>query len=415
MLLFVLSDLLQLEILTWIVGVPLLLFAVYLLYRQYRQFRSLQDELVQLKKMRRHSIEYEMVLKAMKLAIWHVDVPTKTITFESDYRDFTDSITPPPGSLVQDVINMLEPEHQDNVSKGMADMMDGLSDDFQVQYQVRVPHGDHTYWSESYAAVDKRDFNGKPLTIVGTSQRIDRRKEMQHALQEALDRAEESDRLKSAFLANISHEIRTPLNAIVGFSDVLPMVEDEEERQHLVGLIRQNNTQLLRLFDDMVSMSKLEARADGAVNNTRFDLRPLFTELIEKYISRSQETGVTLEIVDAERLPTLTTDRDRLREILNQYVNNALKFTTEGKVSLGCTVHNDKVRIWVRDTGKGIPEEWCNEKLFERFVKIDEFVSGTGLGLSICRRLAQMLKGEVGVESKLGEGSVFWVQLNDNN
>ena len=232
------------------------------------------------------------------------------------------------------------------------------------------------------------------------------------ALMDAVYHAEESDRLKSAFLANISHEIRTPLNAIVGFSDVLTLVEDEEERRKLIGLIKKNNDHLLRLFDDIVSMSKLEARGGGELNTSTFGVELVFMELITKYDLQCKEKGVPIVVEDAGSLPTLTTDRDRLREILNQYVNNALKFTSEGQVTLGCTSVGNKYRIWVRDTGKGIPEDKCDERLFERFFKVDEFVPGTGLGLSICRSLAMTLNGDVGMASTYGEGSVFWVELN---
>jgi signal transduction histidine kinase len=107
----------------------------------------------------------------------------------------------------------------------------------------------------------------------------------------------------------------------------------------------------------------------------------------------------------------LYTDRGRLREILNQYLNNALKFTEKGSVTIGYELRGEHVRLWVRDTGKGIPAEHCNEHLFERFFKVDEFIAGTGLGLSICRSLAQTLGGTVGVQSKEGAGSLFWVEI----
>jgi signal transduction histidine kinase len=244
--------------------------------------------------------------------------------------------------------------------------------------------------------------------------RIDQQKGIENALMEAVYHAEESDRLKSAFLANISHEIRTPLNAIVGFSEVLTNVEDESERMSLLNLIKKNNADLLRIFDDIMSMSKLEARGGEALKKSTFKLKDVLEELADKYQDKSKETGVPIVIENVEQLPILNTDRDRLREILNQYLDNAMKFTKEGQVTIGCTSQGDKVRIWVRDTGIGIPDTMCNEHLFERFVKVDEFVSGTGLGLSICRSLALSMNGEVGVESQKGKGSTFWVELEKN-
>ena len=410
-LLFAIGSLMRLDILAWIVALPLLLVALLLLWLQHRQFHELKTDLSQLRKLKRHSIEYEMVLKAMKLCVWRIDVASRTITFESDYRETGDSILLPPSAPLDNVLSQFVDEHKDRMLKSVNDMIEGRTDDYHMQYQVKVAHSDRTYWSECYATIDKRDLNGKPLSIVGTSMRIDQQKEIEAMLMEAVYHAEESDRLKSAFLANISHEIRTPLNAIVGFSDVLTMVEDADERQKLVNLIKQNNTHLLRLFDDIVNMSRLEARGGEAIKKANFPLLPLFNELVEKFAIQSAETGVPIEIADGEKLPTLFTDCDRLREILSQYINNALKFTTKGKVTLGCTENEGKMRIWVRDTGKGIPAEKCNEQLFERFVKVDEFVPGTGLGLSICRSLAKTIGGEVGVESEYGKGSMFWVEL----
>ena len=239
---------------------------------------------------------------------------------------------------------------------------------------------------------------------------IDRQKDIERALIEARNKAEESDRLKSAFLANISHEIRTPLNAIVGFSDVLSMAQSEEERTQLVNLIKQNNAQLLRLFDDMVNMSKLDA-GDDAVKKEHFDLKTLLVELADRYQPEYDKKGIVLQTSVQDTDLQLYTDRGRLREILNQYLNNALKFTEKGSVTIGYELRGEHVRLWVRDTGKGIPAEHCNEHLFERFFKVDEFIAGTGLGLSICRSLAQTLGGTVGVQSKEGAGSLFWVEI----
>lgn len=401
----------RLDILAWVVGLPLLVGALWLLYAQYRQSLLLEGELHQLRKVKRHSIEYEMVMKAMKLCVWRIDVPTRTITFESDYRDRSDNLELKTGATIEDVIGQMLPKYQDRLKRGLADLMAGLVDEYHEQYQVKSSQGEQVYWSEGYATVDKRDLQGKPLSIVGTSMRIDHQKDIENALMDALYHAEESDRLKSAFLANISHEIRTPLNAIVGFSDVLTMVEDDEERKTLVKLIRQNNAQLLHLFDDIVSMSKLEARGGEIIKKSDFELKGLFEELKDRYKTMVEDLGLTMEIENPDGLPVIHTDRERLREIVNQYLNNALKFTSEGRVTMGCTKLNDKLRIWVRDTGKGIPEENCNEHLFERFVKVDEFVPGTGLGLSICHSMALSLGGEVGVASTLGEGSTFWVDL----
>ena len=357
--LFDLGTVTRLDIMAWVVGVPVVIAAIVLLFVQQRQSRQLQEDLHQLSKIKRHTIEYELVLKTMKLSIWRLDVPTKAITYESDYRDFFDSAEVPPGTSFSALVDMMDPAYKDSVTKNMDDLLEGR---------------------------------------------------FEQALIEARNHAEESDRLKSAFLANISHEVRTPLNAIVGFSEVLPMTQSDQEREQLLGLIRDNNAQLLRLFDDMIHMSKLEA-GGGTIRKSHFELRPLLEEIVQQYAGKVDESRVTMQVEQTDANLQVYTDRDRLGEIINQYVNNAVKFTSEGAITLGFEQREKVLRIWVKDTGKGIPEDRCDDHLFERFVKIDEFVPGTGLGLSICRSMALSLGGKVGVQSALGKGATFWVEI----
>jgi signal transduction histidine kinase len=409
--LFLLSlhDILRMDVMVWVVGIPLVIAAVFMIVYQIRKRREIQADLKQLAKVSRHTIEYALILKTMKLSIWRLDVASHKMTFESDYRD-SDTVVFPPGTRVDELAKLVKSEDAEKVSKGIDDLVEGRIDECHIQYEVNIPHSERTYWEESYAVVDKRDLDGKPVTIVGTSQRIDKQKDIEKALIDARNHAEESDRLKSAFLANISHEVRTPLNAIVGFSEVLSMAQSEEERQQLIGLIRDNNARLLRLFDDMMHMSRLEA-GDDSIKKSSFELKPLLEEMVVRYASRLDAKRVKLFVMPTDSNPRVLTDRERLGEIMNQYVNNAVKFTTDGQIILGFENIEHQLRIWVEDTGKGIPEDHCNDHLFERFVKVDEFVPGTGLGLSICRSMALSLGGKVGVESTLGKGSKFWVDI----
>ena len=404
------GQLLRIDILVWVLGIPVVLAAAATLYYQKKQYRQLRTELRMLSKVKRNTIEYDLVLKAMKLTVWRIDVPTRTITYESDFRETPGIPIIAPNSDVELFCNALTPESKERITAGMNQLLEGQIEEFHEQYEMILQQGKVSCWGEMYATVDQRDINGRPVTIVGTSMNIDRQKDIERSLIEARNKAEESDRLKSAFLANISHEIRTPLNAIVGFSDVLSMAQSEEERTQLVNLIKQNNAQLLRLFDDMVNMSKLDA-GDDAVKKEHFDLKTLLTELVDRYQPEYDKKGIVLQTSVQDTDLQLYTDRGRLREILNQYLNNALKFTEKGSVTIGYELRGEHVRLWVRDTGKGIPAEHCNEHLFERFFKVDEFIAGTGLGLSICRSLAQTLGGTVGVQSKEGAGSLFWVEI----
>ena len=285
------GQLLRIDILVWMLGIPVVLAAAATLYYQKKQHRQLRTELRMLSKVKRNAIEYDLVLKAMKLTVWRIDVPTRTITYESDFRETPGIPIIAPNSDVELFCNALTPESKERITAGMNQLLEGQIEEFHEQYEMILQQGKVSCWGEMYATVDQRDINGRPVTIVGTSMNIDRQKDIERSLIEARNKAEESDRLKSAFLANISHEIRTPLNAIVGFSDVLSMAQSEEERTQLVNLIKQNNAQLLRLFDDMVNMSKLDA-GDDAVKKEHFDLKTLLTELVDRYQPEYDKKGI---------------------------------------------------------------------------------------------------------------------------
>ena len=410
LLLVTFSNLFQIDILFWLIALPVVVVLVCCLIWQRYQHQMLESEMSMLNAVQRRTIEYDLVLKAMKLAVWHIDIQERTITYDSDYRDALDIPTVPPGSDVELFCDNLLPEYKKRIAESMMALAEGRTDLVHEQYQAHSPLGDGTTWGETYAVVEKRDASGRPLTIVGTSMRIDKQKEIEMALIKARNQAEESDRLKTAFLANISHEVRTPLNAIVGFSEVLAGNPSDDERTMLSKLISQNNARLLHLFEDMVNMSKLEA-GDESVHKTRFLISDLLQELIEKYAAQAAEKHLTLVVDKHSEALEPNTDRDRLMQIVSHYIDNALKFTTEGGVTIGCNLEGGNMRVWVRDTGKGIDSEYCGDKLFERFVKIDEFEQGTGLGLSVCRSLALTLGGKVGMESELGVGSLFWVDV----
>lgn len=405
------SSLMRIDILLWLAAIPGFLVLLLVLFYQVRQYRQLQSELAQLAKIKRHNIEYELVLKAMKLSIWRLDVQEETVSYESDFRSGINSFVAQAGMPVNDTFELIHPDDRERVRDALTGLMSGKYEDYHQQYRAHATPSSPYYWAETFATVEKLDIDGHPLTIVGTSMRIDDQKEIEQALIEARNHAEESDRLKSAFLANISHEVRTPLNAIVGFSDILPMAQSEEERNELIKLIKQNNAHLLRLFDDMMNISKLEAGNNGEIVMEDMVLQPLLQEMVDKYQPVASDNGVVVETDTTAEDMIIHTDRDRLKEILNQYMNNAVKFTYTGSIRLGYDKLPSSVRIWVRDTGKGIPADKCNEHLFERFVKVDDFVAGTGLGLSICRSLAGLLGGTVGVESVYQKGSTFWVEL----
>ncbi|MFK1812074.1 ATP-binding protein [Bacteroides fragilis] len=229
-------------------------------------------------------------------------------------------------------------------------------------------------------------------------------------MKEAQLKAEEANQLKSAFLANMSHEIRTPLNAIVGFSNLLSMVEDKEEMLEYAGIIETNTELLLQLINDILDMSKIESGMYD-FHVTQVDVNQLMSEVEQVARLRIRTDEVSLSF--AERLPQCVfhTDKNRLIQVLTNLVVNAIKFTSQGEIQIGYRLQDaHTLYFYVSDTGCGMSAEQC-EHVFERFVKYNTFIQGTGLGLSICKMIIEKLGGEIGVQSESGKGSVFWFTL----
>lgn len=229
------------------------------------------------------------------------------------------------------------------------------------------------------------------------------------SLREAKERAEEANRLKSAFLANMSHEIRTPLNAIVGFSSLMVDTEDMEERRQYMDIVEENNDLLLQLISDILDLSKIEA---GTFDFTEreVDVNLLCEDIV---LAMRMKARPNVEILFDRHLPEcrIMSDRNRLHQVISNFVNNALKFTEEGNIRVGYDQLDEAhLRFYIADTGIGIEPEMQNE-IFERFVKLNSFVHGTGLGLSICRSIVEQLGGEIGVDSEPEKGSCFWFTL----
>lgn len=229
-------------------------------------------------------------------------------------------------------------------------------------------------------------------------------------LSEAVEKAEQANQLKSAFLANMSHEIRTPLNAIVGFSNMLPHTEDPVEMREYADIIETNTDLLLQLINDILDLSKIEAGTFDFYPSS-IDVNQTMEEIEQSMRLRLKNSDVTLAFTERLSGCLFYIDKNRLIQLLANFVNNAIKFTQTGTICMGYRMTDtDTIYFYVSDTGCGMSNEQC-EHVFERFVKYNPFIQGTGLGLSICRTIVERLGGKIGVDSEEGKGSTFWFTL----
>ena len=263
---------------------------------------------------------------------------------------------------------------------------------------------DYSYSSFTYSAVE--DEAGNIVVITFIQRDITEDIIYQQNLITAKNKAEEADKLKSTFLANMSHEIRTPLNAIVGFSELLTETDDTEEKFEYKQLIETNSEILLKLIGDILDLSKIEVGSID-INRQKLNLCQLCDELYRSFQQRIKNPKVTLKLINPYTKCVANFDKYRFMQIFTNFATNAIKYTPQGEIVMGYECMPGQVRIYVKDSGIGIPEE-KKTRIFSRFEKLDTFAQGTGLGLSICKAIADATGGEVGFKSKANVGSEFW-------
>ena len=315
-------------------------------------------------------------------------------------------------TLLDEVVGVythMHPEDRKRFLDFYDEVRDGKRRHFQGEMRIRRPGTKNEWnWVSSNVMVTNYKPEENEIEIIGINYDITELKETEAELIQARDKAEMMDRLKSAFLANMSHEIRTPLNAIVGFSDLLVETEELSERQEYIKIVRENNDLLLQLISDILDLSKIEAGTFEFTNGD-VDVNLLCEDIVRSMGMKAKEE---VELVLDNHLPVchVISDRNRIHQVISNFVNNAMKFTSEGSIHVGYKLKDGELEFYVEDTGIGIEKEQLPH-IFERFVKLNTFVHGTGLGLSICQSIVEQLGGRIGVDSEKGKGSRFWFTI----
>ena len=317
-------------------------------------------------------------------------------------RDYT--LTP------EEFAYLIHPDDREGVFEALELQLQGNLNEEPVKYRLRRGDGRWEWFEAQSTYVGQ--LTDLPFGIVGICMSTQKYKDIEDRLNEAVQKAQRSDELKSVFLANMSHEIRTPLNAIVGFSTILACGESDlsqQEVQEFTSLIEKNSQLLMVLITDILDLSKIES------NTMEFSFSHVPLHKLLRDISGAQKmnlrVGVELLVDLPEQELAIYTDPTRLGQVINNLINNAMKFTTEGRIYIGYQQKDaGLIEIFVEDTGRGMSKEVISH-IFDRFFKGDAFVQGTGLGLAICRTIIDRFKGKISVTSKVGKGSRFTVTL----
>jgi PAS domain S-box-containing protein len=412
---------------SFIAGFAFTIVLVLLAFNQIRIKKKINKELIKEIEERKYTEKllhesderFQLALRGSNEGLWDWNLIDNTVYYSPRWISMLGFKEDEIGNTIYEWNSRVHPDDYDLSHKTIHEHIEGKTPYYEHIHRIRHKDG-HYLWVHGKALVSRYE-NDKAYRIVGTMSDFSERKRIEKVLEEAKNKAEESDRLKSAFLANMSHEIRTPMNVIIGFTELLVSQDlTQEEKYEFSEHIMNNSKTLLHLIDDIIDISKIDAgelkiiKKNCLVNKMLSELFDTFSEI--KRIQGKEKIKIYLKKeFENQRMPIIT-DTLRLNQILSNLLYNALKFTETGYIEFGYSLVEDKesmLRFYVKDTGFGIPKK-MHELIFDRFRKVEDPVKlfrGTGLGLAISKRLTELLGGKIWVESELGKGSIFYFTI----
>ena len=367
---------------------------------------KLNDE--QIKKanedIQRYEMELQYMMEAIDMRAWRIDYQEKKVQFMKGLSEIVKELT------FDEYITYFIGDDQLDVAKKLTEPELYFTTPMSILRNMRpLFHStDEVQWNQINSLPILND-EGKLIGAFGLIRNMTRFYKAQELLKQETQRAIESGRLKSVFLANMTHEIRTPLNAIVGFSDLLQMMTTAEEKKEIIHVIHNNCDMLLRLINDIMAISSMDA--NGLIMKPAdVDFAKAFNDICQTLAQRVENPNV--QFIKENPYQTLQTrlDMGRITQVITNFVTNAVKYTQNGHIKVGYRIQDNGIYMYCEDTGTGIPKEKCPQ-VFERFVKLNDYVQGTGLGLSICKAIAERCNGKIGVDSEVGQGSTFWMWI----
>lgn len=354
------------------------------------------------RKIEEYAVKVSLSLNSGEIFIWEYDVSTEV------FSSYVKTSYMYEGVSKNNFIESVYIDDRSFVLEGLRKfLVDGSTEPYTCKIRINIPEKGMR-WIELTAAVLSRDSRGNPLVLTGLKRDVTQEYNMMEELVMLRNKAEEANRLKTAFFTNMSHEIRTPLNAILGFSNLIVETAGDESLTEYAKLIVANNELLTQLINDVLDLSRIES------GNLDFNMSEIcVNELMEQFRQMFQLRALNGVKVIFDTPPVkcrIISEQNRLTQVITNFLGNAIKYTSQGSIHFGYELRQSGLYFYVTDTGKGIAEENI-PMVFNRFTKFDHSVQGTGLGLSICKMIIDRLGGDSGVESILGRGSKFWFTL----